>query len=70
MAKPPPKKLDASEAGQISDARKKGWNSMLPYNTTLDPQSLMKILSKGVDPFTLVAKVRKFGQHWKGLAKR
>ena len=28
MAKPPPKKPDATEVGNISDARKKGWNNV------------------------------------------
>lgn len=70
MAKPPPKKLDAHEAGQISDDRKKGWNSTYPYNLLLNLQSLIKMISKGIDPFTFITRARKFGHHWKNLAKR
>jgi hypothetical protein len=70
MAKPPPRKLDAHEAGQISDARKKGWNSKCSHDMYSETALLMNSPRKDGEAFTLVTRVRKLGQHWKKMAKR
>lgn len=70
MAKPPPKKPDATEVGNISDARKKGWNSECSLTDSTTLRSLIQNHAQDVEAFTLITKVRDMGKYWRKMAKR
>lgn len=70
MAKPAPKKLDPQEANQISDARKMGWKGESSRDNDDLICTLIQDIASAENAVPLIARVRKFGKHWRQLAKR